>query len=177
MAAVKLIPAIPKWPLVTRLLGLPQLLDMDKMVHGVVDELRALEPLRSIAFTVASLPRVRGDAAMLRQVWVNLLTNAIKFTRLCPLAHIEISGRIDGREAVYAVKDDGAGFDMRYADKLFGVFQRLHRQDEFEGTGVGLAIAQRILNRHDGRIWGEGKPDAGATFFFALPLPSPEPLS
>jgi light-regulated signal transduction histidine kinase (bacteriophytochrome) len=143
----------------------------------VVDELRALDPQRTIAFTIAPLPNIWGDAAMLRQVWVNLLTNAIKFTRLCPLAHVDISGRIEGGEAVYAVKDNGAGFDMRYAEKLFGVFQRLHRQDEFEGTGVGLAIAQRILHRHDGRIWGEGKPDAGASFSFALPLPSPEPLS
>jgi PAS domain S-box-containing protein len=155
----------------------PQLLDMDNMVQGVVDELRALDPQRTIAFTIAPLPNIWGDAAMLRQVWVNLLTNAIKFTRLCPLAHVDISGRIEGGEAVYAVKDNGAGFDMRYAEKLFGVFQRLHRQDEFEGTGVGLAIAQRILHRHDGRIWGEGKPDAGASFSFALPLPSPEPLS
>jgi PAS domain S-box-containing protein len=154
-----------------------QLLDMDKMVQGVIDELRALDPQRAIAFTIAPLPNIWGDAAMLRQVWVNLLTNAIKFTRLCPLAHVDISGRIEGGEAVYAVKDNGAGFDMRYAEKLFGVFQRLHRQDEFEGTGVGLAIAQRILHRHDGRIWGEGKPDAGASFSFALPLPSPEPLS
>jgi PAS domain S-box-containing protein len=155
----------------------PQLLDMDNMVQGVIDELRALDPQRAIAFTIAPLPNIWGDAAMLRQVWVNLLTNAIKFTRLCPLAHVDISGRIEGGEAVYAVKDNGAGFDMRYAEKLFGVFQRLHRQDEFEGTGVGLAIAQRILHRHDGRIWGEGKPDAGASFSFALPLPSPEPLS
>jgi len=154
----------------------PQLLDMDKMVQGVVDELRALDPQRTIAFTIAPLPNSRGDAAMLRQVWVNLLTNAIKFTRLCPLAQIDISGRIEGGEAVYVVKDNGAGFDMRYAEKLFGVFQRLHRQDEFEGTGVGLAIAQRILHRHNGRIWGDGKPDAGAAFSFALPLPSPEPL-
>jgi PAS domain S-box-containing protein len=152
-----------------------QLLDMDQMVRGVVDELRALEPQRAIAFAFTPLPKIRGDAAMLRQVWVNLLTNAIKFTRLRPLAHIEISGCVEHREAVYRVKDDGAGFDMRYAEKLFGVFQRLHRQDEFEGTGVGLAIAQRILNRHDGRIWGEGKPDGGATFSFSLPLPSPEP--
>ena len=106
---------------------------------------------------------------------MNLLTNAVKFTRRRSLAHIEIAGRIEGLDALYWVKDDGAGFDMRYAENLFGVFQRLHRQDEFEGTGVGLAIAQRILHRHDGRIWGEGKPDAGATFFFSLPLPSPAP--
>lgn len=108
---------------------------------------------------------------MLRQVWVNLLGNAVKFSRRRQVAHIEVGGRIEGGEAIYWVKDDGAGFDMRYADKLFTVFQRLHRPDEFEGTGIGLAIAQRILHRHSGRIRGEGKPDAGATFWFALPLP------
>jgi two-component system sensor kinase len=120
------------------------------------------------------LPRASGDAAMLRQVWVNLLANAIKFSRQRQVAHIEVGGQTEGGEVIYWVKDDGAGFDMQYADKLFGVFQRLHRQDEFEGTGVGLAIAQRILHRHNGRIWGEGRPDAGATFRFALPSPMPD---
>jgi light-regulated signal transduction histidine kinase (bacteriophytochrome) len=151
-----------------------QPLDMDAMVNGVVDELRAAEPERSIEFTLSPLPRARGDAAMMRQVWVNLLGNAVKFTCRRRTAHIEVGGSVEGRELLYWVKDDGAGFDMQYADKLFGVFQRLHRQDEFEGTGVGLAISQRILHRHNGRIWGEGKPDAGATIWFALPLPSPD---
>jgi PAS domain S-box-containing protein len=146
-------------------------LDMDAMVKGVADELRAAEPERSIEFAVLPLPCALGDAPMLRQVWVNLLSNAVKFTRQRQTAHIEIGGRAEGGELLFWVKDDGAGFDMQYADKLFGVFQRLHRQEEFEGTGVGLAIAQRILHRHNGRIWGEGKPDAGATIWFALPLP------
>ncbi len=109
---------------------------------------------------------------MLRQVWVNLLDNAVKFSSQRPITQIEVGGRTENGEAVYWVKDNGAGFDMQYADTLFGVFQRLHRQDEFEGTGVGLAIAQRFLHRHNGRIWGEGKPDAGATFCFALPRES-----
>ncbi|MFZ2267474.1 MAG: PAS domain S-box protein [Azonexus sp.] len=147
-----------------------QPLDMDAMVKGVVDELRAAEPQRAIEFAFSPLPRAWGDAAMLRQVWVNLLANAVKFSRQRPMAHIEIGGGVEGNEVHYWVKDDGAGFDMRYADKLFGVFQRLHRQDEFEGTGVGLAIAQRILARHGGRVWGEGKPDAGAIFHMAFPL-------
>jgi len=151
-----------------------QSLDMDAMVKGVADELRAAESQRAIEFAFSPLPRAPGDAAMLRQVWVNLLGNAVKFSRQRKLAHIEIGGSEEGGEVQYWVKDDGAGFDMRYADKLFGVFQRLHRQDEFEGTGVGLAIAQRILHRHNGRIWGEGKPDGGATFRFALPLPAPD---
>ena len=150
-----------------------QPLDMEAMARGVADELLAAEPQRAIEFAFSALPRASGDAAMLRQVWVNLLANAVKFSRQRQVAHIEVGGRIEGGEVLYWVKDDGAGFDMQYADKLFGVFQRLHRQDEFEGTGVGLAIAQRILHRHKGRIWGEGKPDAGATFSFALPLPSP----
>lgn len=147
-----------------------QALDMDAMVKGVTEELRAAEPQRAIEFTVSALPRAWGDAAMLRQVWVNLLSNAVKFSGQRALAHITVGGEVEGQEALYWVKDDGAGFDMQYAGKLFGVFQRLHRQDEFEGTGVGLAISQRILHRHAGRIWGEGRPDAGATFSFTLPL-------
>jgi len=151
-----------------------QPLDMDAMVNGVADELRAAEPQRAIEFAFSPLPRAWGDAAMMRQVWVNLLGNAVKFTCRRRTAHIEVGGSAEGGELLYWVKDDGAGFDMQYADKLFGVFQRLHRQDEFEGTGVGLAISQRILHRHNGRIWGEGKPDSGATIWFALPLPSPD---
>ncbi|WP_295427183.1 PAS domain S-box protein [uncultured Thiodictyon sp.] len=147
-----------------------QPLDMDAMVTGVVDELRAAEPTRSIEFACAPLPCARGDAALMRQVWVNLLGNAVKFSRRRPSAHIEVGGRTQGGECLYWVKDDGAGFDMQYAGKLFGVFQRLHREDEFEGVGCGLAIVARILQRHHGRIWGEGKPDAGATMHFALPL-------
>jgi light-regulated signal transduction histidine kinase (bacteriophytochrome) len=148
-----------------------QPLDMEAMVKGVVDELRAAEPQRAVEFAFSPLPRTTGDAAMLRQVWVNLIGNAIKFSSRRPLAHIEVDGSVEGGEAIYRVTDDGAGFDMLYADKLFGVFQRLHRQDEFSGTGVGLAIVQRILARHHGRIWAKGQPDAGATFWFALPRP------
>jgi light-regulated signal transduction histidine kinase (bacteriophytochrome) len=151
-----------------------QPLDMDAMVNGVAADLRAAEPERSIEFTFSPLPRAWGDVAMMRQVWVNLLGNAVKFTCRRQTAHIEVGGCMADGELLYWVKDNGAGFDMQYADKLFGVFQRLHRQDEFEGTGVGLAISQRILHRHNGRIWGEGKPDAGATLWFALPLPSPD---
>jgi light-regulated signal transduction histidine kinase (bacteriophytochrome) len=151
-----------------------QPLDMDAMVNGVVEELRAAEPERSIEFTLSPLPRARGDVAMMRQVWVNLLSNAVKFSRKRQTAHIEVGCREEEGELHYWVKDDGAGFDMQYADKLFGVFQRLHRQDEFEGTGVGLAIVQRILHRHKGHIWGEGKPDGGATLHFVLPLSSPD---
>lgn len=115
------------------------------------------------------LPPARGDAALLHHVWVNLIGNAVKYSSKTPAPRIEIGGCIQGAEAVYFVKDNGAGFDMRYADKLFGVFQRLHGTDEFPGTGVGLAIVKRVISRHGGRVWGESEPDNGAKFFFTLP--------
>jgi two-component system, sensor histidine kinase and response regulator len=123
---------------------------------------------------IADLPEAAGDATVMRQVWSNLIGNALKYSAKRPEPRIQISGRIENREAIYQVQDNGAGFDMRYADKLFGVFQRLHRTEEFSGTGVGLAIVQRIVVRHGGRIWAQGTPDAGACFQFALPIPAPE---
>jgi PAS domain S-box-containing protein len=147
---------------------------MEALARGVASELLASESERRIEFSCEPLPAASGDAAMLREVWANLIGNAIKFSRDRPVAHISVGGAVEGNQASYWVKDDGAGFEMAYADKLFGVFQRLHRQDEFEGTGVGLALSQRILHRHQGQIWGEGQPDAGATFHFTLPL-HPEP--
>jgi signal transduction histidine kinase len=118
---------------------------------------------------VHQLPPAHGDAALLHHVWVNLIGNAVKYSSKTAAPRIEIGGSIQGSEAVYFVKDNGAGFDMRYADKLFGVFQRLHGADEFPGTGVGLAIVQRVITRHGGRVWGESKPEHGAKFFFTLP--------
>jgi light-regulated signal transduction histidine kinase (bacteriophytochrome) len=115
------------------------------------------------------LPPARGDAALLHHVWVNLIANAVKYSSKIAAPRIEIGGCIQGSEAVYFVKDNGAGFDMRYADKLFRVFQRLHAADEFPGSGVGLAIVQRVISRHGGRVWGEGEPEHGAKFFFTLP--------
>ncbi|MET0634654.1 MAG: ATP-binding protein [Chitinophagaceae bacterium] len=110
---------------------------------------------------------VLADNTGIKQVWLNLITNAVKYTR-GKNAVIEIGSTVQGNEIVYYVKDNGAGFDMRYVSKLFCMFQRLHSDDEFEGTGVGLSIVQRIINKHGGRVWAEGKVNEGATFYFTL---------
>lgn len=145
-------------------------IDMGGMVRGVIDELKPLSAGRRLQINLGSLPDVQGDQAMLHQVIENLLSNAIKFTGKCEAARIDIGGRIEDGQAVYYVKDNGAGFDMRYAGKLFGVFQRLHGVDEFEGTGIGLAITKRIIARHGGSIRAEGEVGKGATFYFSIPL-------
>ena len=131
-------------------------------------DLRSETEGRQVEFTLGDLPPCSADAALLRQVFANLLANALKFTRPREIARIEVGSRREGGAQVYFVRDNGAGFDMRYAGKLFGAFQRLHRADQFEGTGVGLAIVQRIVHRHGGRVWAEGATDAGATFSFTL---------
>jgi PAS domain S-box-containing protein len=124
---------------------------------------------RAVEWKVGPLPEVRGDRAMLRLVLVNLLQNAVKYTRKCAQAVIEIGVKSTNGEHVIFVCDNGVGFEMEYAHKLFGVFQRLHREDEFEGTGIGLAIVRRIISRHGGRTWAESRLGAGATFYFTLP--------
>jgi PAS domain S-box-containing protein len=123
-----------------------------------------------IEFTVDSVPEARGDPALLRQVWVNLISNAVKFSSRRERATIDVAGREEDGEIVYSIRDNGAGFDEKYSEKLFGVFQRLHGQNEFPGTGVGLAIVQRVIARHGGRVWARGKEDEGAVFFFSLPV-------
>jgi light-regulated signal transduction histidine kinase (bacteriophytochrome) len=128
---------------------------------------------RSVEITVKPLPACYGEPALLNQVFVNLISNAVKFTAKVPNAAITIGCSSTNGETVYFVRDNGVGFDDRYAEKLFGVFQRLHRADEFEGTGVGLAIVHRIVTRHGGRVWAEGKINGGATFYFALPSLKP----
>ena len=140
--------------------------DMDALVRSVLDELGSPGP----GATVGSLPPAHGDASLLRQVWFNLLSNAVKYSSRRPDPRIEVSGAATDREAVYSVKDNGVGFDMQYAPKLFGVFQRLHTREEFEGTGVGLALVQRIVARHGGRVAAEGAVGKGANFSFALPI-------
>ncbi len=144
--------------------------DLAQLVSMVRDDLRLDLHGREISWTIGALPSVPGDPAMLRQVFMNLIANAVKFTRTRPVAEIAIGvDRLTPTEVVIFVRDNGVGFDMRYASKLFGVFQRLHRADEFEGTGIGLANVRRIVHRHGGRTWAEGAPDRGATFYVALP--------
>jgi len=143
-----------------------------RVVRQLVDELQAAEPApRELHFELGELPDCRADPTLLRQVFANLLGNAVKFTRQCPAARIEIDSRLDGGERVWFVRDNGVGFDPAYADKVFGVFQRLHRMEEYEGTGVGLAIVHRIVELHGGRIWTESEPGAGAMFSFTLGEP------
>ncbi len=144
--------------------------DLSALAEDVVREVRATAPERAAEFLIHMGLRALGDPVLLRAVMTNVLDNAWKFTARIPKARIEFGQRgMEGDLPVFFVRDNGAGFDMRYAEKLFGVFQRLHGQDEFAGTGVGLATVQRIVNRHGGRIWAEARPGAGATFFFTLP--------
>lgn len=138
------------------------------LVRSALDELAYMRKDREMEIHLGDLPSGSADVTLLRQVWINLLSNAIKYTRLRKPAVIEIGSMQKDGEVIYFVKDNGTGFDMRYVDKLFGVFQRLHRAEEYEGTGVGLAIVQRVIHRHGGRIWAEGKVDEGATFYFTL---------
>jgi signal transduction histidine kinase len=141
--------------------------DMTEMARSVAAQLRSAESERAVDLTISALPAGQGDGAMIRQVFVNLISNALKFTRHTAGAKIEIGSQ--GEPApVYYVRDNGAGFDMQYQNKLFGVFQRLHGPEEFEGTGVGLAVVQRIVHRHGGQVWAEAKVGAGATFYFTL---------
>jgi len=144
-------------------------INMNVLAHDVRNELSTAAQGRNIQWIIGELPSIHGDAMMVRQLLFNLLANAVKFTEKKDKAVIELGYRVEGGENIFFVKDNGAGFDMRYVHKLFCVFQRLHTDEEFEGTGVGLAIVQRIVLRHGGRIWAEGEVGCGATFFFTLP--------
>jgi PAS domain S-box-containing protein len=144
-------------------------IDMNALAAAVFEELIKEETRERIDFELARLPMARGDTSLIRQVWVNLLSNAIKFTSKKERSVIEVGSKHTREENIYYVRDNGAGFDMEYANKLFGVFQRLHSESEFSGTGVGLAIVQRIVRRHGGRVWAQGEAEKGATFYFALP--------
>jgi light-regulated signal transduction histidine kinase (bacteriophytochrome) len=139
-----------------------------RIVRNVLHQMQPQLRDRNVRIQVAPLPNVDADPALLRHVFANLLENAIKYTQRRDSAEIEIGARDLGGQVVYFVKDNGVGFNMRYADKLFGVFHRLHPADQYEGTGVGLAIVRRIVERHGGHIWAEAEVGHGATFYFTL---------
>ena len=143
--------------------------DMNEIVREAIESVSQDNPDRSIEWTVAKLPSVFCDRAMMRLVWINLLSNAVKFTRTREKALIEIGVKVETKEVIFFIRDNGVGFDMQYAQKLFGVFQRLHPTEEFEGTGIGLANVNRIVMRHGGRTWAEAEPDKGAIFYFSIP--------
>jgi PAS domain S-box-containing protein len=145
-------------------------IDLEQLVRSVYEELKPTVPNDRLQLEIGRLPSMQGDSAMMRQVFVNLISNAVKFSRDREVPRIEIGAEIKDGETVYHVKDNGVGFDMRYAEKLFGVFQRLHSMSEFEGTGIGLAIVKRIVARHGGRVWAEGRVGEGAAFYFAIPV-------
>ena len=147
--------------------------NVNALVRESLQDLASLQTGRVIELQVADLPGCAGDPALLKQVWINLLSNALKYTRQRNPAVVEVGCRQQQRENIYFVRDNGAGFDMRYVGKLFGVFQRLHRAEEYEGTGVGLAIVQRVIHRHGGRVWAEAAVDRGATFSFTLEPENP----
>lgn len=151
----------------------PQKIDVSDLARSIADDLRRQEPERQVEIVIADDLVAHGDPSLLRAVLENLLGNAFKFTSRVPDAKIELFARVEGNDYIYVVRDNGAGFNMKYANKLFAPFQRLHSEAEFPGTGVGLATVQRIIHRHGGRIWAEGTPGAGATFSFTLGLPEP----
>jgi two-component system, sensor histidine kinase and response regulator len=147
-----------------------QSVNVAALVDGVIKDLREQEPGRSLEVRIGELPECVGDPFLLQQVFVNLIGNAFKFTGKKENALIEVGCLSQDREHVYFVRDNGAGFDPRYADKLFGAFQRLHRVEDFSGTGIGLSLVRRIVQRHSGRVWAEAELEKGATFHFSIPV-------
>lgn len=144
--------------------------DMKSLAADAFTTLSSQEQNRALEFNLGDLPPAWGDRELLGVVWRNLIANAIKFTRRNPKPTIQVTGDAETSNLVYHVRDNGAGFDPRYAERLFGMFQRLHPEGAFEGLGSGLAIAQRIITRHGGRIWAESSPGQGAVFHFSLPV-------
>jgi light-regulated signal transduction histidine kinase (bacteriophytochrome) len=142
-------------------------IDTEKLVKNILDEMKS--SVQKVEISVNPLPPVFADSKLFSQVWINLISNAIKYSSKKAAPLVEIGSYREENVTVFYVKDNGAGFDMKYVDKLFGVFQRLHKVDEFEGTGVGLALVYRIVAKHGGRIWAEAKVNEGATFYFSLP--------
>jgi light-regulated signal transduction histidine kinase (bacteriophytochrome) len=147
----------------------PGVVKMGELAGRKIAEMRGMGA--KAVFEMEALPDAWGDEELLGVVWEQLLRNGVKFTSRQTKPAIAVSGRVEGRQGVYCVRDNGAGFDPKRAERLFGVFQRLHGEEEFEGRGIGLATVQRLIHRHGGQVWGEGKVNEGAAFFFSLPLP------
>ena len=150
--------------------------DMRDLVEGVRDDLSAADASAGIAIQIGELPDAYADPAMIRRVFTNLISNALKFARKGESPSVDVAGYAQAGEMVYFVRDQGVGFDMRYAQKLFGVFERLHSSEEFAGHGIGLAIVSRLVRRHGGRVWAQGAVGKGATFLFSLPEPGSREL-
>ena len=167
----KLIEDLLEFSRVTKLELVGADIDLKELVEEVIREFEPEMRERKVVLNLSQLPSVHADRALLRQVFENLISNALKFTRTRPVAEIEVGFEDRPGEIICYVRDNGVGFDPRYADKLFTVFQRLHSQEEFEGTGIGLANARRVIVRHGGRMWAESAPDQGACFYFSLPKP------
>lgn len=144
-------------------------IDMKFLVESCIEELLQNNPENKWRIRIHSLPACEGDSGMIKQVWMNLLSNALKYSAKTKNPEIEIGSKDDQFMHIYFIRDNGVGFEMEYIHKLFGVFQRLHSNDEFEGTGVGLALVKRIINKHNGDVWAEASPGKGATFYFSLP--------
>lgn len=144
-------------------------LDLETMAREVMAELSGREVKREVCLEISGPLRASGDPQLIRQALVNLLSNALKYTRRQPISRIEIGSRSHQEQTLFYIRDNGVGFDMRYAGKLFGIFQRLHGRGEFEGNGIGLALVHRIIQRHGGRVWAQSIPNEGATFIFTLP--------
>ena len=144
-------------------------LNVEELTREVWGEITAVESAKPLNLQIGHIPPGMGDRSLVKQVIINLLANAVKFSRTREVPQIEVGGNETGSEIMYYIRDNGVGFDMRYQDKLFGVFQRLHGDDEFEGNGIGLALVQLIVNRHGGKVWAEGKVGEGACFYFTLP--------
>lgn len=144
--------------------------NVKQLVNAAIEEVKLLYPQRTINIKIKDLQNIKGDSSMLKQVFINLISNAVKYTSKIEDPYIEIGCYTENDLCIYYVKDNGAGFDMRYYDKLFAVFQRLHSSNEFEGTGVGLAIIQKIITKHGGKVWAEGVVNKGAIFYISLPI-------
>jgi light-regulated signal transduction histidine kinase (bacteriophytochrome) len=142
---------------------------MNQLFEDALSQIRLSNADRQIDWRISSLPDVSGDYNLLRQVWINLLDNAVKYTRKKEKAIIEVGYKEEAKEIIFFIKDNGVGFDKLYSEKLFGVFQRLHSSSEFEGTGIGLANVRRIISRHGGKTWAEAELEKGASFYFSLP--------